>query len=101
MEQSDPPRQDLNGASWIDKLLTRIVSMATDAHGNPLCLEITGGEAHGSQVAATIINQISGENLMQIKGMTQKLISQNSLQTSGVFWILIHLKATDNLIGYR
>lgn len=41
--------------------------MATDAHGNPLCLEITGGQVHDSQVAATLIDQVQGENLIADK----------------------------------
>jgi len=38
--------------------------MTSDAHGNPLCIEITGGQVHDSQVAPQLIDQISGEILI-------------------------------------
>ena len=42
---------------------TTKIHMATDAHGNPLYFEITGGEVHDSKAAKKVISQIEGETL--------------------------------------
>lgn len=47
---------------------TTKIHMAADAHGNPLCVEITGGQVHDSQFAGVLIEQVSGENLIADKG---------------------------------
>jgi transposase len=52
--------------------------MAADAHGNPLCLEITGGQVHDSQVAPTLIDQVSGENLIADKGYDSEEIREKA-----------------------
>lgn len=52
--------------------------MATDAHGNPLSIEITGGQVHDSQVAATLIDQVQGENLIADKGYDSEEIRKKA-----------------------
>lgn len=47
---------------------TTKIHMAADAHGNPLCIEITGGQVHDSQAAPTLIEQVQGEILIADKG---------------------------------
>jgi transposase len=42
--------------------------VAADAHGNPLSIEITGGQVHDSQVAGLLIDQVNGDNLIADKG---------------------------------
>lgn len=48
--------------------------MAADAHGNPLCIEITGGQVHDSQVATKLIDQVQGEILIADKGYDSETI---------------------------
>ncbi len=57
---------------------TTKIHMATDAHGNPLCIEITGGQVHDSQVAPTLIDQINGENLIADKGYDSEEIREKA-----------------------
>jgi transposase len=55
---------------------TTKIHMATDAHGNPLCIEITGGQVHDSQVAPLLIEQVEGESLIADKGYDSEEIRQ-------------------------
>jgi transposase len=48
--------------------------MATDALGNPIYFEITGGQVHDSQVAESIIENIEAENLLADKGYDSEKI---------------------------
>ncbi len=62
---------------------TTKIHMASDAHGNPLCLEITGGgggggRVHNSQVAPQLIDQISGEILIATKGYDSESIREKA-----------------------
>lgn len=56
------------------------IHVAADAHGNPLCIEVTGGKAHDSQVAGQLIEQVDGENLIADKGYDSKEIRKKSSQ---------------------
>ncbi len=49
---------------WKTAGSTTKIHMAADAHGNPLCIEVTGGEVHDSKVAPQLIEQIEGEILI-------------------------------------
>jgi transposase len=57
---------------------TTKIHMATDAHGNPLCIEITGGQVHDSQVANILIDQVQGKNLIADKGYDSEEIREKS-----------------------
>lgn len=48
--------------------------MAADALGNPILIEISGGQVHDSQVAGKIIEQIDGENLLADKAYDSEKI---------------------------
>ena len=52
--------------------------MASDAHGNPLCIEITGGQVHDSQVAPQLIDQVQGEILIADKGYDSESIREKA-----------------------
>jgi len=52
--------------------------MAADAHGNPLCIEVSGGQVHDSQVAGQLIEQINGDNLIADKGYDSEEIRQKA-----------------------
>jgi len=52
--------------------------MATDALGNPLYIEITGGQVHDSQVAKTIIENIEAESLLADKGYDSEKIREKA-----------------------
>jgi transposase len=52
--------------------------MAADAHGNPLCFEVTGGQVHDSQVAGHLIDQIEGEHLLADKGYDSEEIREKA-----------------------
>ena len=53
---------------------TTKIHMASDAHGNPLCFEVTGGQVHDSQVAPQLIHQVQGEYLIADKGYDSEFI---------------------------
>ena len=57
---------------------TTKIHMASDAHGNPLCIEITGGQVHDSQVAPQLIDQVSGEVLIADKGYDSESIREKA-----------------------
>ena len=57
---------------------TTKIHIATDAHGNPLCIEITGGQVHDSQVAPTLIDQVQGEILIADKGYDSEAIREKA-----------------------
>lgn len=57
---------------------TTKIHMASDAHGNPLCIEITGGQVHDSQVAPQLIDQVQGEILIADKGYDSESIREKA-----------------------
>ncbi len=57
---------------------TTKIHMASDAHGNPLCIEITGGQVHDSQVAPQLIEQVQGEILIADKGYDSEAIREKA-----------------------
>lgn len=57
---------------------TTKIHMAADAHGNPLCIEITGGQVHDSQAAPTLIEQVQGEILIADKGYDSEAIREKA-----------------------
>ena len=57
---------------------TTKIHMAADAHGNPLSVEITGGQVHDSQFAGILIEQINGENLIADKGYDSEEIRKRA-----------------------
>ncbi len=50
--------------------------MASDAHGNPLCFEVTGGQVHDNQVASKLIDQVQGEILIADKGYDSEALRE-------------------------
>ena len=57
---------------------TTKIHVAADAHGNPLCIEITGGQVHDSQAAPILIEKIDGENLIADKGYDSEDIREKA-----------------------
>ncbi len=57
---------------------TTKIHMATDALGNPIHIEITGGQVHDSQVAEAIIENIEAENLLADKGYDSEKIREKA-----------------------
>ncbi len=55
---------------------TTKIHMACDAHGNPICFEVTGGQVHDSKAAPSLIKKVEGENLLADKGYDLKEIRQ-------------------------
>ncbi len=50
--------------------------MACDAHENPICFKVTGGQVHDSKAAPSLIKKIEGENLLFDKGYDSEEIRQ-------------------------
>lgn len=57
---------------------TTKIHLAADAHGNPLCIEITGGQVHDSQAAPILIESVDGENLIADKGYDSEEIREKA-----------------------
>ncbi len=57
---------------------TTKIHMAADAHGNPLCFEVTGGQVHDSQVAGDLIDQFDGEHLLADKAYDSEEIREKA-----------------------
>jgi transposase len=57
---------------------TTKIHMASDAHGNPLCFEVTGGQVHDSQIAPQLIDQVQGKILIADKGYDSELIREKA-----------------------
>lgn len=57
---------------------TTKIHMACDAHGNPICFEVTGGQVHDSKAAPSLIEQLEAESLLADKGYDSEKIRQRA-----------------------
>lgn len=57
---------------------TTKIHIAADAHGNPLYIEITGGQVHDAKVADVIIDNIEGQYFIGDKGYDSEEIREKA-----------------------